>query len=392
MDLISNGTREEIAQLDYSTDQPLNREPPAKELIEQFITPQDLNYDRNHGPIPHLRSEKHVIRVDGLVETPLFLSPDQLRLEFAQHEVTCALGCAGNRRHAMRMLLREVEGIDWGDAAVMNCKWRGPRIRDVLFRAGLRDDATHTCPGCEIHVAFACYQVRCQEDTWFGASVTLERCLREDGDAILALEMNGATLSPNHGFPVRVVLPGIAGARWVKWLDRITVQSRESPNFYQQRDYKVLPPDAIDRASAEKYWSCTSPMYETPINSVIAVPGDDETVSVPASGMLEVKGYALPQAADGPVARVEVSGDEGLSWTEARLTGASPDRKWCWVLWAAQVELSPGPGREIVSRATDAARNTQQEHSQWNLRGVGYSGYGRARNLTVVQNSSGHID
>lgn len=87
----------------------------------------------------------------------------------------------------MRTMLREVEGIDWGDAAVMNCKWKGPRIRDVLLRAGLSDVVND--PGREMHVAFACYQVKCQDADWFGSSVTLERCMREDGEAILALDV-----------------------------------------------------------------------------------------------------------------------------------------------------------------------------------------------------------
>lgn len=154
----------------------------------RFLTPQDISYDRNHGPIPELRGEKHFVRIDGLVQTPISLTPDQLRSDFPQHEVECALECAGNRRHTMRTMLHEVEGIDWGDAAVMNCKWKGPRIRDVLLRAGLRDEATD--PNREMHVAFACYQVRCQDDDYFGSSVTLERCMREDGDAILALEVS----------------------------------------------------------------------------------------------------------------------------------------------------------------------------------------------------------
>ena len=87
----------------------------------------------------------------------------------------------------MRTLLREVEGIDWGDAAVMNCKWKGPRIRDVLLRAGLKDKTSDSRSGK--HVAFASYQVKCQDDEWYGASVPLNICLREDGDAILALEV-----------------------------------------------------------------------------------------------------------------------------------------------------------------------------------------------------------
>jgi sulfite oxidase len=151
--------------------------------LYSFVTPADISYDRNHGPIPHLSADSHKVHVDGLVSHPLSLSIQQLASEFPQHEVICALECAGNRRHTMRTMLKEVQGIDWGDAAVMNCKWRGPRLRDVLLRAGVRED------GKGLHVEFSCYQVKCQEDEWFGASVPLERCLREDGDAILALEV-----------------------------------------------------------------------------------------------------------------------------------------------------------------------------------------------------------
>lgn len=148
-----------------------------------------------------------MVRVDGLVKTPLSFSPEQLRTEFPQHEVTCALECAGNRRHTMRTLIKEVEGIDWGDAAVMNCKWKGPWIRDVLVRAGLRDEAVH--PTREMHVAFACYQVRCQDDYWFGSSITLERCMREDGDAILALEVGLPMVYGRPTFPWPVLMRSV---------------------------------------------------------------------------------------------------------------------------------------------------------------------------------------
>ncbi|GES58172.1 sulfite oxidase [Aspergillus terreus] len=347
---------------EYSEQSPLNREPPTRALVSSFVTPSDIAYDRNH------------------VSQPLALSIHQLATEFPQHEVTCALECAGNRRHTMRTLLKEVEGIDWGDAAVMNCKWRGPRLRDVLVRAGVQCNNTDS-----LHVAFSCYQVKCQDDDWFGGSVPLERCLREDADVILALEMNDAPLPYNHGYPVRAILPGIAGARWVKWLDRITVQDHESTNFYQRHDYKVLPPEAVDSASAEPFWDRTPAMCDMPINSVVAVPADGETVTLSPAGTVEVKGYAVPQGADGPVTRVQVSSD-GRSWVDAEIqASSSPDEgKWCWVLWKAEVPLERGCGREILSRAYDAGGNSQREHSQWNLRGVGYNGYGRARNLTVL--------
>ncbi|EAW14894.1 putative sulfite oxidase [Aspergillus clavatus NRRL 1] len=359
-------------------DSPLNREPSIKKLVASYITPTEISYDRNHGPIPHL-SASHTVHVDGLVSTRLALSIQQLATDFPQQEVICALECAGNRRHTMRTMLKEVDGIDWGDAAVMNCRWKGPRMRDVLRRAGVGEGRQG------LHVEFSCHQAKCQDDEWFGASVPLERCLLEDGGAILALEMNGAPLTPKHGYPVRVIMPGVIGARWVKWLDRVTVSEHESRNFYQQLDYKVLPPEVVDRASAQRYWDRIPPMFDMPMNSVIGVPEDNDTVSLDSSGIMEVKGYAVPQGAHSPVTRVQVSMDRGMTWIEAMIEDAGGEnRRWCWVLWTAAVRPEKGTGREIVSRAFDAGGNVQQEHSQWNLRGVGYNGYGRARNLTIL--------
>lgn len=155
-----------------------------------------MSYDRNHGPIPHLPSgENHLVRIDGQVSNPVTLSVHQLATGFPQHEIVCSLECAGNRRHTMRTMLREVEGIDWGDAAVMNCKWRGPRLRDILLQStgGIKGNVE------DLHAAFSCYQVRCQNDEWFGGSVPLERVMREvdGGDVILGLEVSSPS-TPLH--------------------------------------------------------------------------------------------------------------------------------------------------------------------------------------------------
>ena len=358
---------------------PLNREPELQDLVSSFITTQD-GYDRNHCVHPQIDGEKHCVRVDGAVDKQLELSMSDLRDSFEQHTVVCALQCAGNRRHTMRTLIKEVQGIDWFDAAVMNCKWRGPRLKDVLERAGIiledkdRQDA---------HVAFACYAAPCQEDTWYGASVPLSRALRDDADIILALEMNDEPLTIAHGFPVRVITPGIAGARAVKWLDRITVQNRESDNFYMQHDYKVLPEEATDAESAEKFWHTTPPVTEMPVNSVIAVPSTGSTVKRDNDGLLNVKGYALPSGDNGPVVKVEISVDNGATWTEATLISHPGEGKWSWKLWKANVKIEAGNDRSICSRATDNAGNTQPKASTWNLRGVCYNGYGEARDLIV---------
>ena len=200
---------------------------------------------------------------------------------------------------------------------------------------------------------------------------------------LIGPKMNGKPLTVNHGFPLRIVTPGIAGARSVKWLDRITVQAHESSNFYQRYDYKILPPEATDKKTAAKYWNVTPAIQDMPINSVIALPQSDELLR--CSPPVMVKGYALPQGDQGPVTRVEVSADNGGTWKDATLIDGGRDRgKWCWALWETEITLEKGENMRILSRATDAGGNIQSACPGWNLRGVAYNGYGEARNLKVV--------
>ena len=197
-------------------------------------------------------------------------------------------------------------------------------------------------------------------------------------------QMNGKPLSADHGFPIRVIVPGVSGCRSVKWLDRITVQLEESSNFYQQRDYKILPPEAINKHEAEKYWDKAPPIQDMPINCVIAVPRGGEIIELSSTGTIEVKGYALPQGDQGPVVRVEISIDEGKTWRDAEIDDSCRGKgKWCWTLWRAVANLPRGEKFHIFARATDAGGNTQPPRSPWNLRGVGYNGYGECRDLQV---------
>ncbi|KAK4696995.1 hypothetical protein P7C71_g1006, partial [Lecanoromycetidae sp. Uapishka_2] len=189
-------------KLEYSIEQPLNREPNPRDLVDRwasmsmpqalpkanemsplsFITHQD-GYDRNHGPIPHINGNTHTVKVNGQVRKSLDLSIHDLKTRFTQHEIVSALQCAGNRRHTMRTLLKEVNGIDWFDGAVLNAKWRGPKLRDVLTYAGVSVKNPK-----EAHVAFACYQTEIQSESYYGGSIELERAMRDNADVLVALE------------------------------------------------------------------------------------------------------------------------------------------------------------------------------------------------------------
>jgi sulfite oxidase len=88
----------------------------------------------------------------------------------------------------MRTEIKEVQGIDWYDGAIMNCLWKGPRLRDILLEAGIDNELMNE-KGYRGHAAFASYEKPCQDESWYGGSVPLERCMRVDGEAILALEV-----------------------------------------------------------------------------------------------------------------------------------------------------------------------------------------------------------
>ncbi|KAI1761609.1 molybdopterin binding oxidoreductase [Hypoxylon sp. FL1150] len=344
--------------------EPINREPELSKLTSTFHHGRRLRKKplRAAGGGKQLNARTHRVLIDGSVRNPLNLSTAGLRSDFPQHEIVCALQCAGSRRHDMRTVVREVQGID-----------------DILEKAGVAEinEPEH------FHVAFASFQVECQEDSWYGASIPLSRALDPEKEVILALERNGKPLSVRHGYPARIITPGLAGDRAVKWLDRITVQKEESPNHYMRRDYKVLPPQAVDGESAEKYWGMTPAVQEMPVNSVIVSPRTGETVTRDSDGRVACYGYALPSGDGGPVVRVEISTDKGYTWTEAELERHDGEGRWTWKFWKAKVVLDQGKPGSIVSKATDASGQTQPAVPNWNLRGVCYNGYGEARELEV---------
>jgi sulfite oxidase len=226
------------------------------------------------------------------------------------------------------------------------------RLADVLERAG--------CGDGDLHVAFASADRIVMGDavTCFGGSIPLFKALGPE--VLIAYAMNGETLTPEHGFPLRVVVPGYIGARSVKWLSEISVQEQPSDNYFQQNDYKLLPVSA-DPANAD--WSAGVMLGELPVNSAILTPPDGAELH---AGRASVHGYSM--AGGGRrVGRVDVSPDGGRSWRRAELHGGSP---WAWTLWTAEVELAPGPA-EIVVRAWDTAAQTQPERLEtvWNCKG-----------------------
>ncbi|KAK3123632.1 hypothetical protein QOZ80_8AG0633870 [Eleusine coracana subsp. coracana] len=354
---------------------PLNCEPPLARLMHHgFITPAPLHYVRNHGVVPRGEWATWAVEVTGLVKRPARLSMDELVRDFPAVEVPVTLACAGNRRKEQNMVQPTV-GFNWGAAGVSTSVWRGARLRDVLRRCGIMPRK-----GGALNVCFeGAEDLPGGGGSKYGTSVTREWALDPSRDIMLAYMQNGEPLLPDHGFPVRVIIPGCIGGRMVKWLKRIIVTPAESDNYYHYKDNRVLPSHVdAELANAEAWWY--KPEYiinELNINSVITTPGHDEILPINAVTTQRgytMKGYAYSGGGK-KVTRVEVTLDGGETWVVCALDHPEKPNKygkyWCWCFWSVEVEVLDLLGaKEIAVRAWDQSLNTQPEKLIWNLMGM----------------------
>src|SRR4051794_30279732 len=238
-----------------------------------------------------------------------------VKMPYREFPVT--LVCAGNRRKEQNMIKQSI-GFNWGTSAVSTAIWRGVPLRYVLKLAGCSLDADYEEPR---HVCFVGADKL--PNGYYGTSLTLEWSMNDFKDVLLAYEMNGERLTPDHGYPIRVIIPGVIGGRMVKWLSEITVTNHESDNYYHIHDNRVLPPNVdVERANKENWWNVPDYVInELNVNSVISSPAHDE--HIPISSFVSnteytIKGYAYTGGGR-KVIRVEISFDDGKTWLLANL-------------------------------------------------------------------------
>ncbi len=336
---------------------PLNAEPSPARLAAAWITPPGDFYIRTHGDIPRVDAAGWRLGIEGRVREPLTLGVADLERRFAPVEVEAYLQCAGNRRADLQPV-KATTGDPWRGAAIGNARWGGVRLGEVLRAAGVDETAP-------LHVAFTGRDIAIEpEDDGGGlepysVSIPLAKALAPE--TLLAWRMDGAPLRPEHGHPLRAVVPGYAGVRSCKWLERIEVSESPCEGRFQARDYKLFPaevtPQTVD-------WSQGHVIDEMPVNSAVMTP---EPFAELGPGEVELRGWAT--ASGRAIVRVDVSGDGGRSWSQAELQGdhAAP---WAWTLWRARLDLAPGE-HQLCCRAWDAAGQTQPERADavWNFKG-----------------------
>ena len=322
--------------------QPGDLEMPVEGFVDE-ITPTKNFFVRTHTYVPEVKLADWKLTINGLVEQPLSLTLADLK-QLPRVELVGVLECAGNGRSFYQP---HAAGAQWRFGAVGCAKWTGVRLRDVLEKAGLKAGAT------ELLLDGADVPLGKMPD--FQRTITVFKALHPD--TLLAYEMNGEPLTPQHGFPLRLIASGWAGDSWVKWLQHIEVLDHEFEGFWMKTAYRhpnhpVSPGAAVDAKDM-------IPVTDLNVKSAIAYPG-----SWAKPGIVAVAGVAWSNAS--PVTKVEISTDGGQTWANAKLLGKGTKygfRKWSYSWKAAEGE------HKLISRATNEKGETQPLEEQWNPSG-----------------------
>src|SRR5712671_6721079 len=209
--------------------EPTNLETPFDQ-VDSYLTPTEMFYIRSHFPAPKLERASYQLRIDGAVKNPLSLSYQQLR-DMPSETRVATLECAGNGRV---FLVPQVPGAQWELGAVGNAEWTGVPLAVLLERAGLEEDA------CEI-VLEGADRGTPSEQPVPPDPISYARGLRRDKamqrEVLVAYEMNGRELPPDHGYPVRAIVPGHYGMASVKWLTHVHAVREPFRGYWQTSDY-----------------------------------------------------------------------------------------------------------------------------------------------------------
>ncbi|MDA7861864.1 molybdopterin-dependent oxidoreductase [Mariniblastus sp.] len=352
------GTPEEIEKdLIFRSSKPRNGEPELAKLVNSWQTPTELFYVRSHAPNPVIDPKQFQLKVEGMVRRPATFSLDEIK-QMPSVSTTATLTCAGNRRSEYNgpeyQNVPSVGGVQWEGGTIGNATWAGAMLSTILKQVEVTDGAKHIWfEGLD--------QIPKKGSViGFGGSIPIEKAMLAEGPGtpLLTYTMNGAELTPDHGYPLRMVVPGYIGARSVKWLGKIVVSDRPSPNHYVATAYKIV------KKTSPLDWSESGPIYRFPINAAICTPSAESTL---AAGNVELAGYALPSGRNGSrIKDLLISADNGKTWTRGELTGKNQD--FCWQLWKARVKVN-AKTKELLLRAKDSAGDFMPARIPWNAKG-----------------------
>ncbi|PWN49198.1 hypothetical protein IE53DRAFT_159594 [Violaceomyces palustris] len=419
---------------------PLNCEPPIAKLFQQgFLTPQNLFYVRSHGAVPkfpelhktpmtssevsaespgfdrEIVEDNWRLRVHGLVEREIEFSIQDLKRLFKVVTLPVTLVCAGNRRKEQNVVKKGL-GFNWGAAGVSTGLFTGVYLHEVLEYCKPIKPTTafpsysKGAAGRSRHVIFEGGDLLPKGK--YGTSQRIHHCLDRSKAMMIAWGINGEKLSPDHGFPLRLIVPGQIGGRMVKWLNRIEVSEMESQHHLHFWDNKVLPTQVDDvRAREEEGW-WKDPRYiinDLNVNAAICHPDNDQILKVfqdsetnrylgrftnEEEGLVEpkdhveIKGYVYTGGGK-RINRVEICfDDQGRDWRITELDHpedlyrlnviedhpfygtldlSESEMSYAWSFWSFKVPISELFGCNVISvRAMDEGLAMMPRDMYWN--------------------------
>jgi DMSO/TMAO reductase YedYZ molybdopterin-dependent catalytic subunit len=319
---------------------PNNLEMPFDQLGD-FITPAELFYVRSHFPTPEIDPIAYRLSIGGAVRSELRLSYTDIRAMPAR---TCiaTLECAGNGRV---FLVPPAPGAQWELGAVGNAEWTGVPLSLLLESAGLGGDV------CDIVLEGADRGVPKEEPKppdpiTYIRSIPRTRAM--ESDVLIAYQMNGRDLTPDHGYPLRAIVPGHYGMASVKWLTNIIATTEPFQGYWQTSDYAYWQESAVGPVRR--------PLAEMNLKSQVARPRVYERLEPNRPYTI----FGAAWAGDTDVAEIWISLDGGASWVRGDFL--DPINRHAWRRWKYDWITPAQPGRyTLLSRATDADQRTQPD-------------------------------
>ncbi|CAI6233070.1 unnamed protein product [Periconia digitata] len=366
---------------------PFNVEAPLTDLFnEGFLTSPELFYVRNHGAVPQVQDEDipdWEFTVEGMVANPIKITLKELMSDYENVTYPVTLVCAGNRRKEQNVV-RKTKGFSWGAAGLSTALFTGVVMKDIIERAKPFRKAKYVCMEGADKLP----------NGYYGTSVKLNWVMDPNRGIMLAHGMNGEMLRPDHGLPLRAVIPGQIGGRSVKWLKKLIVTAEPSDNWYHIYDNRVLPTmvDPDEATRNENWWKDERyAIYDLSPNSATASPAHDEKLDLSkAAEYYTVRGYAY-SGGGRRITRVQISLDQGKHWRLANIDYAEDkyrayedhqifkgrlDMDWreasfCWCFWDLKILVEElKDAKDIVVRAMDESMCIQPRDMYWSVLGM----------------------
>jgi DMSO/TMAO reductase YedYZ molybdopterin-dependent catalytic subunit len=315
------------------------------EALRYDLTPTGLHYLLIHWDIPAVDPDRWRLRLHGRVARPLELTLAELKAR-PRRTIPVTLECAGNGR--ARLSPRPLSQ-PWLLEAIGTAEWTGTPLAPLLDEAGIAADAV------EMVFTGADRGIQAEIEQEYQRSLPIADAMRPE--VLLVYEMNGAELQPQHGFPLRLIIPGWYGMASVKWLTRIEAVAVPFAGYQQSPGYRYQA-DAEDPGE---------PVTRIRVRALMVPPGIPDFFTrrrVVDAGRVTLRGRAW--SGNAPVAQVEVGVDS--VWKDADLD--LPIGEWAWRGWSYTWDATPGE-HELTCRATDAAGNGQPLDQPWNYQGMG---------------------